>query len=730
MEVFATLCPGCFLDKGNATTCLRCGFNEKEAEDPLVLPFRTLLNGHFLSGRVLGKPGGFGITYLGWDIRLQAKVAIKEFFPDDYASRGQGGVAVHPKSGKGQAFFPHGLDRFLQEARTLAMINHVNVVHVRVYFEANATGYLVMDYYEGQSLAEYLERAGGRVSAKTALDLILPILDGLQKIHAQNFLHRDIKPQNIYIPKNAQPILLDFGAARLAMGEHNQNLSVILTPGFAPPEQYSPRGQGPWTDIYSVAATLYTMVTGQMPPNASERINRDEFLPPDKLMSKLSPHFSDALVKALSQDPKGRPQTVQEFRNLLTGAKRKKSPGRWLAALGSMVILAIVLFIILQSQKQNSNAVESRQPPIEKAPAAAAEDQKTASYLKFKNEGEVLFQQQRYAEAKQKYAAALQEKPGDPEIIEKIKACDSTLAKERSEAQNLERYVALKNEGDALFKREEFGQAKSKYEQALPYKTGDRYLVTQIQECDRWIARIAEKEQQGMKYIPSGSFMMGSAQGNNDEKPLHQVSVDGFFMDKYEVTVAKYQQFLNATSHRLPANWTEQLPGPQRPVAYVSWNDATAYAQWAGKRLPTEAEWEYAARSGYTGLEGKEWHVYPWGDAADSGKANFDAAKSRSSGWEHANRHLKNVGSYSPNAFGLHDMAGNVWEWCADWYDENYYQNGPARNPRGPANGSMKVLRGGSWYVDAFNLRSSARSRFKPEALSNYYGFRCAQDAR
>jgi len=237
-----------------------------------------------------------------------------------------------------------------------------------------------------------------------------------------------------------------------------------------------------------------------------------------------------------------------------------------------------------------------------------------------------------------------------------------------------------------------------------------------------------------MVAIPAGYFIMGDNGGGDNEKPIHKVYVDAFLMDKYEVTVAQYQRFIEATDHRLPENWNEQLQKPKRPAVNLDWNDANAYANWAGKRLPTEAEWEYAARGGNTGVGGKLLYKYPWGNTASATKANFDADSSRGrqwEGWHIAKLYLKDVGSYSPNGYGLYNMAGNVWEWCADWSDPNYYKTSPERNPKGPMNGRYRVLRGGSWYHKANSMRCAARRGRGPAIRGGYFiGIRCVQDDR
>lgn len=211
-----------------------------------------------------------------------------------------------------------------------------------------------------------------------------------------------------------------------------------------------------------------------------------------------------------------------------------------------------------------------------------------------------------------------------------------------------------------------------------------------------------------MVLIPEGEFLMGSDHGHIDETSVHKVYLDAYYIDKYEVTNKQYREFVKATGHRAPKNWGED----NHPVAYVSWEDAVAYATWAGKRLPTEAEWEKAARGGLVGKE------YPWGDSIDSSKANYA---------ENIGDTIP-VGTYPPNNYGLYDMAGNVWEWVSDWYDKNYFANSPSKNPQGPNNGSHRVFRGGGWMSHAVNLRCDARGYGPPASGDNNdFGFRCVK---
>ena len=238
------------------------------------------------------------------------------------------------------------------------------------------------------------------------------------------------------------------------------------------------------------------------------------------------------------------------------------------------------------------------------------------------------------------------------------------------------------------------------------------------------------KDDSQMIYVPNGRFQMGSATGRPNEQPAHTVQLDGFYMDKYEVTNGQFERFVSTNPQWLKdrigsqyhdgdylKNWSwYRYPSGQgdHPVVYISWYVAQAYAKWVGKRLPTEAEWEYAARGGL--LDKK----YPWGDKITHGEANYSGTGSKDQ-WSGT----APVGSFRENGYGLYDMAGNAWEWCADWYSSDYYKNSPAKKPLGPSTGSRRVIRGGSWYDSIANLRLTARGFSDPTSTSYSGGFRC-----
>ena len=219
--------------------------------------------------RVLGV-GGFGITYLCEHAGLAVQVAVKEYLPNEIAMRD--GAAVHPKSAGDREGFEWGLSRFLDEARTLARFGHPNVVRVRDCFEANSTAYIVMDYEDGESLDRLLRRLGTLTEAQLKR-VVLPVAEGLREVHAAGFLHRDVKPSNIFVRRSDEsPVLLDFGSARQALGRKSRSMTAIASAGYSPPEQYESQGsQGAWTDIYALCALCHRAITGEVPVEAPRR---------------------------------------------------------------------------------------------------------------------------------------------------------------------------------------------------------------------------------------------------------------------------------------------------------------------------------------------------------------------------------------------------------------------------------------------------------------------------
>ena len=284
-------------------------------------PLNALPRGHRLQEyelvRVLGM-GGFGMTYLGFDHHLNKAVAIKEYLPSDIATRTTDG-SVAPQATEFRGDFQWGLERFLDEARTLARFDHRHIVKVYRFFEAHGTAYIVMEYAEGETLTAYLERKGTLTEAELK-GILYPILDGLAAVHGADFLHRDIKPGNIVLrAEDGLPVLLDFGAARQAIGAKSRSVTSIVTPGYAPIEQYSSRGhQGAWTDIYALGGVCYRALTGDVPEDATDRVRDDPLVPvSQRCAGQASAGFLAAIDAALSVDESDRPSSVGVWREAL-----------------------------------------------------------------------------------------------------------------------------------------------------------------------------------------------------------------------------------------------------------------------------------------------------------------------------------------------------------------------------------------------------------------------------
>ena len=273
--------------------------------------------GDYSIRRVLGA-GAFGITYLAWDSRRRVQVAIKEYLPVDVALRRPGqGSKVLPISNHQKADFGWGLARFTSEAKILRRFSHANVVPVLRHFRTNGTGYIVMEYLDGSTLTEYLKDRGV-LNEKELRTLLWPLIDGLSEIHRANYLHRDLKPSNIMINRDGSPVILDFGSARQALSARSQTITSLVTPGYAPIEQYTSSGnQGPWTDIYALGAVAYRALTGQAPMAAPERLMEDELAGWTARVQDTTPEFLNAIDRSLAIRSTDRPQTVAEWRRLL-----------------------------------------------------------------------------------------------------------------------------------------------------------------------------------------------------------------------------------------------------------------------------------------------------------------------------------------------------------------------------------------------------------------------------
>ena len=305
--------------------CPYCGYEENSVKKELLhIDAGTVLAERYLIGNALGF-GGFGVTYIGYDRKLKRRVAIKEYLPSEFATRAlhQPEVMINNNEKKKQQF-SDGMKKFIDEAKSLAKLSSLEgIVHIYDSFEANNTAYIVMEYLEGETLASYMKREK-KVTEDQAIEIISPVLQTLEEVHRCGIIHRDIAPDNIFLAKGqdgkTHVKLIDFGASRYASTSHSKSLTVLIKPGYSPAEQYQSNGeQGPFTDVYAVAAVLYQLVTGVRPEDAFERRTqlqsdgKDPLKDPSSYNSEISENFENALMNALSVRVEDRSETAEVF---------------------------------------------------------------------------------------------------------------------------------------------------------------------------------------------------------------------------------------------------------------------------------------------------------------------------------------------------------------------------------------------------------------------------------
>ena len=307
------------------TVCPHCGFQEgTESDNPLHMATGSILADRYVIGRVIGF-GGFGVTYIAWDALLEMKVAIKEYLPSEFSTRVLGHNEVTVFGGDKQEQFSDGMSKFIDEAKKLAKFHATpGIVKIFDSFECNNTAYIIMELLQGETLAEILKREK-RIPEDKAIQMMIPIIKSLEDVHKDGIIHRDIAPDNIFVTEDGEVKLIDFGAARYATTTHSRSLTVIIKPGYSPEEQYRSRGdQGPYTDVYAVAATMYKMITGETPPDALERRaffenkRKDILQPLAKFDKNIDLNHENAILNALNIRVEDRTPDMTSFLYELT----------------------------------------------------------------------------------------------------------------------------------------------------------------------------------------------------------------------------------------------------------------------------------------------------------------------------------------------------------------------------------------------------------------------------
>jgi len=594
--------------------------------------------------------------------------------------------------------------RYEREGRIVARLRHRNILTIFDYGRQGDVFYLVMEYVSGGTL---VERLGWPQDLAYAVNIVSQVGDALAYAHRQGMIHRDVKPGNILMAGEDWPLLADFGLAKVLEDSLLLTASgaCVGTPQYMSPEQAQGLTVDRRSDIYSLGIVLYEAVTGRPPFGADSpvaiilrRMNEPP-TPPRTLRSDLPKEMEHIILKALAQSPADRYQRMEEFLVDL----QKAYP---LPANGSPVHWG------------NAQPGPKGQPVVFRLAPMPVDTPRLPRRRSFPwigvTVGIVLL-------------SALV-------LILLLFMNSTTLWQSFGGAQDTASQISLTTGTSPSTVAPSSTVTPTTLRRPFD-GTQDTAPATRTIELQVWQTDGAE-----MVFVPAGEFAMGSQELGDDERPAHQVHLDGFWIDRYEVTNTRFARFVTATGYQTDAerrgwgwvwkdsawekveeaNWRHPR-GPDssiegkldHPVVLVSWSDAEAYCQWAGKDLPSEAQWEKAAR-------GTDDRRYAWGDEFDSVKANTN---------ESGLGDTTPVGSFSPQGnspYGASDMTGNVWEWVADWYASDYYSQAPSANPPGPATGTYRVLRGGSWPFDEVYARTAFRYNVRPDYTYDFAGFRCS----
>jgi formylglycine-generating enzyme required for sulfatase activity len=710
--------------------------------------------------------GGFGITYLATELALGRKVAIKEYLPTGLAARSPEDMAVRPVSQNDVKDFYWGLERFRQEAETLVNFHHPNIVGVHRFFEANGTAYLVMQFVDGQNLDQILTRTKTMAEAEV-MRFVLPILDGLEEVHRAGFLHRDIKPANIYIRTDGTPILLDFSAARHTL--KNEEMTAIVSDGYAPYEQYGSGGQlGPWTDIYGLGAVLYRCVTGQRPAQAPDRLaavlnrQRDPLTPAavtgrgryaDPILTAI-----DAAIRVFEKD---RPQNIGALRQLFLAQPT-------MAAAATPAVQRAASRDLLRNSLEKSPAEGQGGAP--KTPAAAAKRRQSALVIgamvvimiMVAAAGFLLGSRGGSNEnrAGTRTGSVAPPEPGRTNHAEAPPPRSTTPGPEtppKPETASKPETPPAKPEAPAKPETPPGPETAAKPE-AAPTPTDDppasaapRRDAQPKADCEGCPEMIA---------VAPGKGVFGSPDNEpgreNDEWAVREIQVEKLYLlARHETTRGQFEAFVKETNYKVEdgcfvwangqwamdraRNWRNPgfKQGDQEPVVCLGVKDAEAYAAWLSRktgkqyRLPSEIEWEFAARAGTK--ESRYWS-HDARDTCTHANGADETARTRHGDWTGVPCtdgvvYTAPVGSYRPNAFGLYDMIGNVSEWTADCWRTQPPQSASAATPTTGGDCTRRALRGGAFNHGARFLRSASRLKVAPNARIFNLGFRLARDA-
>jgi formylglycine-generating enzyme required for sulfatase activity/serine/threonine protein kinase len=762
--------------------------------------------------RVLGQ-GSFGMTYLVTDTVLDKSFVLKEYLPRDQVRRGADGRLQPAEAGTADQFAA-GLQMFLDQSRTVAGLEHPNIVRILRCLEANGTAYVVMPWYRGQALHTLLQR-GGTFAQDEALALARPLFDALDHMHRHGVIHRDIKPANIYITESGEPILMDFGAAGLG------------SPGYAAIEQSSGEDEiGPWTDVYGLAATLYRCIGGRVPAAATERNAARKRRDPDPLTplsALVAPQDFGTLLRAvhhgLAINPADRPRSMAEWRGEfpeLSAAGAETEDREWLPLILLAIFLALlaaaIAYLVIGGDPDRPNAGETATAPATPPPSKPVDHASPEETRRWQAslEADTLFAYRLFLEdfpqsihrdqallhlerldhqawgraqadgTRPAIDAYLEDFPDGLHLADARVALDALRqaeaaaerARKEREGQEFEAWEQARaqrsldavdgfldawpqglhaDDARALRRQilDEINERKA-FEAARALGTIDAYqsyidafprgarVAAALQAIDDLTLRPGKVFRDcdrcpTLVVLPAGSFWQGSEEGAPDalrmETPRRMVTIaEPFAIGVFEITLEQWDHCVEAggCSTRPSDNgWGRG----DRPVIMVSWNDAQEYVAWLSVQtgesysLPSESQWEYAARAGEESdwLGGAPALVCEFGNIAGA-ETGFR--------WQHAEcadaaaLETLPVGSLRANAFGLHDVIGNVAEWTLDCMNLSYLD--------APADGSAwsrglcssRMTRGGSWFTGSREIRLPARFNLKNGDRNDFTGLR------
>lgn len=358
-----------YSDKEESEVCPYCGYCEGTSPKELyhLYPGVGLYNNRYVIGTCIGF-GGFGITYKAWDNVLETVVAVKEYYPTGLVQRVPGKPQVIIYTGESKEEYMQGLERFLDEAKNMAkFVDNPNIVHVDAFFEENNTAYLVMEYLPGMTLKSYLKSKGGRIGCEEVIPIADAVITALKEIHAGGIIHRDISPDNIMLCNDGRIKLLDFGAARFSDADQERTRSIILKPGFAPPEQYQAKSkQGPWTDIYALCATVYRAITGVLPDESVNRVIEDTVQSPIQIYSDIPERISNTVMKGMSIYPEIRFSNVDELKKALDGEKKVMEPKKELRVrrMKRTITVGIALLVVVSMSLYVYNMYKNKKADV------------------------------------------------------------------------------------------------------------------------------------------------------------------------------------------------------------------------------------------------------------------------------------------------------------------------------------------------------------------------------